>query len=369
MPTGNSPVANTVGLATLFTATQNGAVPASGGAHGAMLRADGTWATPSTASTASAGYVAALPGNSMEFFRGDGTWATPTAATYGTFTVATAGLVPSGGVIPSQFLRADATWATPSGGGGGGGDMLTTQINAEVNITSAATLTMSAWNHIAGSAASYTATLPVLSSNYGKFVGILIDSAATVTTTIKGAGSDSIDGSNTRIMWANETAVLYGDQTANKWVKVAGKTIPMVSSLFSGSNQTFGNSTATKLNFTSSNFNNAPTAFQQAASAQFTIQRPGNYMVEWVSETNGTNSVAGPTQSYIYLNGSLQFQQVVTSSASSQFFTVGAYQECSLALGTTVQAWGYYNGGSMTTSYLLPGAQFNYFQITESPIW
>lgn len=151
----------------LFTNLIAGLVPLSGGGTANYLRADGTWATPPitpvtdlsyTAATrvlaSSTGADATLPlftatdpgltplsgGGTANYLRADGTWAAPPGTAAGTdlsytaatrllssstgadvtlplFTSTDAGLVPLSGGGTSAFLRADGTWAAPAGGG------------------------------------------------------------------------------------------------------------------------------------------------------------------------------------------------------------------------------------------------------------
>jgi hypothetical protein len=153
----------------LFTTTEAGLTPLSGGGTTNYLRADGTWAAlPSQTGTTNLGYTAStrvltsdtgtdvtLPlvtsteaglaplsgGGTTNYLRADGTWAalpTQTGTTNLGYTASTriltsdtgtdvtlplvtsteAGLAPLSGGGTSNFLRADGTWATPAGGSG-----------------------------------------------------------------------------------------------------------------------------------------------------------------------------------------------------------------------------------------------------------
>ena len=295
-------------------------------------------------------------------------------ATTATFTATTAGLVPASGGGTSNFLRADGTFAAPPGGGGSG-DMLSTQINAEVAITTTATATISAWNHVAATSATYTVTLPALASNYGKFLGLLMDPANTYVNTIAGAGSDKINGLATRVMWANESAVLYADQSAGQWVKVAGLTIPMSGSIGVSANQTFANSTWTILStaFATSLYLNAPAAFMTAASGRINILRPGRYRMTLSVLTSTTNGTLNSPTIGIAVNG--------TASAAYQFSIIGSSSynvsltldvEASFAAGAYLQPSAYYSGGSYTTTFIYNDTAShanNWFTVTEIPTW
>lgn len=102
-------------------------------------------------------------------------------------------------------------------------------VNAEVSITGATTLNSGAFGKMhacSGTTINYTVGLPAVSGNAGKMIGFRMSPALTKLVTVDGNSSEAIDGALTRIMWANEAAVLMCDGTA--WVKISGKGIPMV---------------------------------------------------------------------------------------------------------------------------------------------
>lgn len=87
----------------LVTSTDAGLAPASGGGTSNYLRADGTWATPPSAST-DLTYTAGT--RLLESSTG-------TDVTLPLVSSANAGLAPASGGGTTNFLRADGTWATP----------------------------------------------------------------------------------------------------------------------------------------------------------------------------------------------------------------------------------------------------------------
>lgn len=135
-------------------------------------------------------------------------------------------------------------WAALSGGGGSGGsgDIVSELVNSEVAITGVTTLTSTAFgkmHKISGTTGNYTVTLPAASGNAGKIIGLRIAGNATKLFTIDGNGSETIDGVTTRVLWANEVAILECDGTG--WTKIAGKTIPMMCRLeYQGTEITYG---------------------------------------------------------------------------------------------------------------------------------
>lgn len=110
--------------------------------------------------------------------------------------------------------------------GGGSGDLLSTLLNSEVPITSSTTATISKM-HVVSGASDWTLTLPAASGNTGKFIGVRVANSYTKLLYLVGNGSPSelIDGAQTRIMWAGETAILLCD--GSNWFKIAGRSIPM----------------------------------------------------------------------------------------------------------------------------------------------
>lgn len=118
-------------------------------------------------------------------------------------------------------LDADGGLTAP---GGGGGDMLSVLTSAEIAVTTTATLTIGRMHVCSGTSADYTVTLPAAAGNAGKFVGVRMSTALTKLVTVDGNGSETIDGSTTRILWAGESAILMCDGTG--WTKVAGLSIP-----------------------------------------------------------------------------------------------------------------------------------------------
>jgi len=147
-------------------------------------------------------------------------------------------------------------WAALSGGGGSGGagDIVSTLVESEVAITAAATLDSTAFGKmhvITGTSADYTIDLPAVSGNAGKFIGFRVGGEADASKlyTLDGNSAELIDGQATRILWANEVAILECDGTG--WVKIAGKSIPMMCRLEyqSATEQNIATATVTTLQF------------------------------------------------------------------------------------------------------------------------
>ena len=139
---GADPTTQTVAQLTatlgVFSSVLQGVVPASGGGTTTFLRADGSWASPSSASGITGGTIhgvaitsaATTVGTSIvlgpnQFLLGQ-SGADPIAATaaqataaLNVFTTALQGLTPASGGGTTNFLRADGSWAVPPSGGSG----------------------------------------------------------------------------------------------------------------------------------------------------------------------------------------------------------------------------------------------------------
>src|SRR6516164_5451498 len=105
---GADPTTQTVAQLTatlgVFSSVLQGVVPASGGGTTTFLRADGSWASPSSASGITGGTVHGVA---------------ITTAALNVFTTALQGLTPASGGGTTNFLRADGSWAVPPSGGSG----------------------------------------------------------------------------------------------------------------------------------------------------------------------------------------------------------------------------------------------------------
>lgn len=112
----------------------------------------------------------------------------------------------------------------------GTSDMFSILTAAEIAVTTTATLTLGRMHVCSGTTADYTVTLPTVASNAGKFLGLRIAPGCTRWITLKGNASENIDGVNTRLMWAHESAILFCDGVT--WTKLAGKTVPIQVSMY-----------------------------------------------------------------------------------------------------------------------------------------
>ena len=180
-----------------------------------------------------------------------------------------------------------------------------TSANSITGTTTLTTASLGLLNICTGTSANYTVTLPSASSSSGKSIAFQMGTANTLTklVTISAAGSDKIDGSTTRIMWSNETAVLFSDGT--NWYKTSGKTIPMVAGQTVNASQTISSGNATKKTLGTPYAANCPSAMNDTSNSSVIIQRASIYNV--IASTRITNvTTAGNMESFIYIDNSEQ---------------------------------------------------------------
>ncbi len=199
---------------------------------------------------------------------------------------ATPGLVAGSNVTISGAWPNQTIAASGGGGGGSGGDLLSQLLTSETSVTTTATASLGVMHVCSGTTANYTVTLPAASGNAGKLIGIRMASTLTKLVTIAGNGSELIDGSNTRVMWSKESAILLCDGTG--WAKIAGRSVAMTCVARPTSNATIssgGSGSYIDLNGAISDPAN------MLISNRIVIQRPGVYQVNGAVryETLGSN--------------------------------------------------------------------------------
>lgn len=115
-------------------------------------------------------------------------------------------------------------------------------LQADVSVTGAVTITATGYGKMhacTGTSANYAVTLPdATTTPAGTILGFRMGSTSTLTklVTLTSATGSQIDGSATRVMWSNETAIIQC--TGTIWTKIAGKAVPMYGTFKRSTDQT-----------------------------------------------------------------------------------------------------------------------------------
>lgn len=386
-----------------YGGTVKGLVPASGGGTTNFLREDGQWAAGNSGTVTSVGALTlGTSGTDLSSTVANGTTtpvitlnvpdASATArgvVTTGAQSIAGAktfssaltalSLIKTGGTS-AQILAADGSIITAgtnvtisgglisaSGGGGSAGDYLSALTGVEIGITTTATATISRQHLISGSTADYIVTLPAVSGNTGKFIGIRISTSATRLFTIKGNASELIDGVNTRIMWKGETAILYCDGTG--WKKMAGLSIPMICqrSLSTPSTTLFTSGSAIKVPLNRTDIDN--TGFMaDTANNRIKFVRDGNYTLSGVVVFNGFTAAASRVISQLYIDALPQCNSEVSAvigAYTSPFFTTPR----ALTTSNTISLYGFQNSGATQGCFGQTPNITTFISAAEIPNW
>jgi hypothetical protein len=280
-------------------------------------------------------------------------------------------------------IAADQYFALPAVGGTSGSpamiatgtsqayDFLSTLANAEIAIGTTANLTISTMHVCSGTSSDYTVTLPAVGANTGKFVGVRMAPGLTKFVTIKGNAAELIDGLNTRVMWANESAVLYCDGVT--WTKMAGKTIPMRCTVYANASQTFSAGAMTKITFGTLDTDNT-NRMATSSNSQIIIFRPGEYIVGAALDWSLNNGSACSVQIFIK-----NTTGPVVMGAGNKYYTSSQNNNqtinavLTLAAGAVMEIDGNYSAGNFSSAcfnfYAAYVPAYTFFTITEIPTW
>ena len=245
-------------------------------------------------------------------------------------------------------------------------DIFSSLALGENAITGTATALLNYNNTCVATSANYIVTLPSAASNKNAVIGIRIDPTSTYLVTLQDAASAGIDyvyGSTgtpqtTRVMWTGEDALLYSNGTI--WTKIAGQSIPMMAQLGFSTNQTFANSAATLLTWTTALQSKCPAAFITAATPKITILRPGLYDLSMTAITNNNNASACTINGYIYKNAA-SIGGPGQSMQATSFGYLSWTKPQILAVNDYLQPYGLYTAGTFATTV--------FFNDSATPIW
>lgn len=234
-------------------------------------------------------------------------------------------------------------------------------------ITGATTLNSGAfgkWHVCSGTTADYTVGLPAVAGNAGKFIGIRMAPGLTKLVTIDGSGAETIDGEATRIMWAQESAILLCDGAM--WTKVAGRTRPMLASLRLNADQVIANAAVVKILLNAVDADNTGT-MANLANNNVTIRRPGDYDVD--GQVYYTAGVSSRKLSSINKNGVQLLSSEVNSYSAGSYGVALTTKKVPLAASDQLELVGYQNSGAASTVFGHLTTNYTFLTALELPTW
>jgi len=252
-------------------------------------------------------------------------------------------------------------------------DMLTTLVNAESAITGTNSPTAFDTMYLcSGTTADYTVSLPTsLTGLKNKIMGFRMDPGLTKLVTVDAGSGHLIDGQRTRIMWANEVALLKVNTDETNWAKVGGKSIPMSSAIGFSTDQNFSGVTFTLLTWSTNLYNNAPPAMQVTASYKIVILRPGRYQLTLDFLGATTNGTANNFLAACYKNGASFFSAKQLLPGGTDVPQQATFTG-QMAVGDYLQPYGYFNGGSYSPTVFYNDSAnpvYNALIAQEVPSW
>ena len=225
-----------------------------------------------------------------------------------------------------------------------GGDLLSTLMNSEIAVTAATTLTSTAFGkmHVcSGTTADYAIGLPAASGNAGKIIGFRMASGLTRLVTLDANVSELIDGTLTRIMWAQEAAILLCDGTG--WIKIGGKSRPMLARIKANATQTIAVTTSTKVLLPTLDYQVG--YLSDAANSRIKAVRPCkmrlNGMISYSASTASWPRVLGDLQK----NGTTFARNDLTFNALN-FPTLSPHDAVDMAVNDYIELSTYHQGTS-----------------------
>jgi len=244
----------------------------------------------------------------------------------------------------------------------------------DVSVTGATTATIGRMHVCSGTTADYTVTLPAASGNAGKLIGFRMSPALTTIVTLDGNSGETIDGALTRVMWAEEAAILTCD--GSNWFKIGGKTRAMSAEMYASASGDVPSRIHTKVGLDTIVSNLGGMA--DPTNKRFTIKRPSVYLLTPIirfcaaSPNHGTQFSVACTRilSGIYLNGVLLAPFAEVDAPGDTFPTPQFTLRRTLAAGDIVESYAIQVSGT-TQGYqgYTSSAQFSSMVVLEVPQW
>ncbi len=260
-------------------------------------------------------------------------------------------------------LTMTGTTLAASGGGAGEFDSLT-----EISIVNTATtLTISRKHSIKETSTARTMTLPAASAN--KVIEFRITTDTTNLVTIDAGTGVAINGSQTRIMHAGESAKLVSDGT--NWFKVGGLTIPMTARIgrTSGVSGGIGTASVTLIPCNVLRSDNSGLV-ADTTNGWLNIVRPGTYECSGYVSYDNTDAAA-TAQTRIHKNdASTPIAVSALSYGSSGWFpSAFASVTVTLAVNDQVRLYAYHNSGATEDIYTAGSPDVTWISAQEVISW
>lgn len=219
--------------------------------------------------------------------------------------------------------------------------------------------------HVCTVTSAYTVTLPAASAASGHTITIVVTAASTQLLTLAAAGTDTIDGAATRILWAGENALLYSDGTT--WTKISGQTIPMFCNMFENATQSIPTATYTKVTLGATATDNTG-LMASITSSRINVLRTARYLVV-ATISFETLPAASTLETSYYKNGSFLNAAEVFNGSTSSWNVIQCIDTTALTIGDYIEVYAYQGSGSNVTIYGSAANDGSSLKLLEIPAW
>ena len=209
--------------------------------------------------------------------------------------------------------------------------------------------------------------------NAGKVIGFRVSRSATAFVTLDGNASETIDGELTRMMWAQESAILLC--TDSGWTKLSGRTRPTmcgmrVASATPTAAQLIPNNAPTKVLVNQTDFDQGGIA--DLVNNRMVARRSGKYSVGFIVYYNVLttgNPVPRVLGNVSRADGSRAAQAESSAYSSSSYPAVNVSVLAELAAGEILTFNTFQNSGGDRQLYGDPSTAATLFTIHEVVQW
>jgi len=277
----------------------------------------------------------------------------------------------------TRFLRDDGTWQAA----GGAADDFLSLSRTEVALSAAATLDAAAFGkmHVLSGPADFAVTLPPASGNAGKVVAFRVAGSAAALVTLDGNLAETIDGQETRIVWAQESALLLCDGAG--WTKIAGRTRPMGCRVILANDadptraQQINHNTSINVNFTHAPYDYGGIA--DTANDRVLVRRAGQYEVGvfvYISLINGAPTPrvlasAVRESADAARNGITVVRDEDNAYSSTSYPTARNSAPADMLAGERLRLGAHQMSGNTRYLYGSTGGAACAMSVTETPTW